>query len=296
MPSADQPVAANDGCDISQPGYFTATRFGTCLNGMEITYTLVNDKGAVVGTGLMNVATSMTLSATKTTWNETATVKVIGVIGQVKSLNISYDVGCTGGCSMTDARPWDGTKTLGVGGTATGTLTYSTPLASGGLTNVTSKHHMYVISSGAIPVQPNVSWDNPWPIRCDNQVGANPGCVVPDVRANFEFSLAEFGGAAATYGWAQNGACVCSCFGRAADGVAGVRRQVRAASTGLLRRGRVVEDRGAAASVCTRPSLMSRSSAGEAAVIGAAGVCVRARVDAGASSARSWRAVQGTGV
>lgn len=63
---------------------------------------------------------------------------------------------------------------------------------------------MYVVASGAIPVQPNVSWDNPWPIRCDSQVSANPGCVVPDVRANFEFSLAEFGGAAATYGWAQN--------------------------------------------------------------------------------------------
>ncbi|MFK4272572.1 NucA/NucB deoxyribonuclease domain-containing protein [Streptomyces milbemycinicus] len=203
-PTADHAVAANDACDITQPGYATATRFGTCLNGMEITYTLLNDKNAVVGTGLMNVATSMTLSATKTTWNETATVKVISVTGQVKSLNISYDVGCTGGCSMTDARPWDGTKTLGVGGTATGTVTYNTPLASGGLANVTSKHHMYVVASGTIPVQPNVSWDNPWPIRCDNQVGANPGCVVPDVRANFEFSLAELGGAAATYGWAQN--------------------------------------------------------------------------------------------
>ncbi|MFD8913445.1 hypothetical protein [Streptomyces sp. NPDC059575] len=204
IPATAHAIAANDACDITQPGYFTATRFGICLNGMEVTYTLFNDKGAVIGTGLMNVATSMTLSATRTTWDETTTVKVTNVSGQVTSLNIAYDVTCGGGCGMSDARPWDGTKTLGRGGTATGTVTYNTPLAAGGLANVTSKHHMYVVASSAIPVQPNVDWDNPWPIRCDNQVGANPGCVVPDVRANFEFSLTEFGGAAATYGWAQN--------------------------------------------------------------------------------------------
>ncbi|GGU62718.1 NucA/NucB deoxyribonuclease domain-containing protein [Streptomyces daghestanicus] len=129
---------------------------------------------------------------------------MVDVTGRVTSLNISYDAGGDGGCSMSDTRPWDGTKTLGRGGAAAGTVTYSTPLAAGGLANVTSKHHMYVVASGAIPTQPNVNWDNPWRIRCDSQVGANPGCVVPDIRANFEFSLAEFGGAAATYGWAQN--------------------------------------------------------------------------------------------
>ncbi|GGT78940.1 hypothetical protein GCM10010207_88280 [Streptomyces atratus] len=204
MPAAAQAIAANGACDITQPGTFTATRFGICLNGMEVTYTLRNDKGAVLGTGLMNVATSMTLSASKTTWDETTTVKVVSVTGEVKTLNISYDAACTGGCGMTDARPWDGTKSLGLGGTATGTVTYSTPVASGARANVTSKHHMYVVSSGAIPTQPNVNWDNPWTIRCDNEVSANPGCVVPEVRANFEFSLAEFGGAAATYGWTQN--------------------------------------------------------------------------------------------
>lgn len=146
----------------------------------------------------------MTLSASSTTWNETTTVTVAATSGQVTGLNISYDVACDGGCSMSDAHPWDGTKTLTEGGSATGTVTYSTPVASGGLTTVKSKHHMYVVATGAIPTQPNVNWDNPWPIRCDNQVSANPGCIVPDIRANFEFSLAEFGGAAATYGWAQN--------------------------------------------------------------------------------------------
>ncbi|WP_329127470.1 NucA/NucB deoxyribonuclease domain-containing protein [Streptomyces sp. NBC_01465] len=204
LPVAAKAIAANDSCDSTQPGTFTATRLDICLNGMEVTYTLLSDKGAVLGTGLMNVESSMTLSASKTSWDETTTVKVVSVTGDVKTLNISYDVACTGGCGMTDARPWDGTKSLGLGGTATGTVTYSTPVASGTRTNVTSKHHMYVVATGAIPTQPNINWDNPWPIRCDNEVGANPGCVVPDVRANFEFSLTELGGAAATYGWAQN--------------------------------------------------------------------------------------------
>ncbi|MFE9649900.1 hypothetical protein ACFYO0_38480 [Streptomyces sp. NPDC006365] len=59
-------------------------------------------------------------------------------------------------------------------------------------------------SPGATAVDPNASWDNPREIRCDNQLGPNPGCVVPSIRATFEFSLAEFGGAGATYGWTQN--------------------------------------------------------------------------------------------
>ncbi|MGW1278903.1 NucA/NucB deoxyribonuclease domain-containing protein [Streptomyces tsukubensis] len=204
MPAATKAAALNDSCDITRPGFFTATRHGSCLNGMEVTYRLIDNRGVVLGTGVMNVATSMTLSASRTTWNETATVKVVRVTGQVRALNISYDVKCTGICRMTDARPWDGTRTLGQGATATGPVTYSTPVPSGTQTDVTSKHHMYVVSTGAIPTQPNVNWDNAFPIRCDAMVGANAGCIIPAARANFTFSLAEFRGAAATYGWAQN--------------------------------------------------------------------------------------------
>ncbi len=196
--------AASEFCDITQPGKYTGGRFGLCLSGLELTHTLLNDKGAVVGTGVMNVATDMTLSATSTTWSETVTVQVVKVTGELKSLTIAYDVGCTSGCTMTKATPWTGSKILGQGGMATGTVTYSAPVAAGGQTQVTSQHHMYVVATGGIPLDPNVNWTNPYPIRCDAQIGSNPGCVIPAARANMVFSLAKFGGAAFTYGWTQN--------------------------------------------------------------------------------------------
>ncbi|MFE5077632.1 NucA/NucB deoxyribonuclease domain-containing protein [Streptomyces halstedii] len=191
-------------CDITQPGSFTANRFGICMSGLVSTYTLYSDKGAVLGTGVMNVGTDMALSASKSTWDEQITVKVTSVTGQVKSLNISYDASCTGTCVMTTAVPWTGAKTLGQGQQATGKVTYNSAVARGSRTTITSKQHMYVTSTGAVPTQPNVNWDNPWAIRCDNEVSANPGCVVPDIRTNFSLSLSEFGAAAATYGWTQN--------------------------------------------------------------------------------------------
>ncbi|MDW4901327.1 hypothetical protein RB625_23220 [Streptomyces californicus] len=203
-----KPVAAAEACAITQPGYWGWTRTGgICLNGMQTTYTLYGDKGAVLGTGRRDVKSSMDLSSTSTTWNELLTVKVTAVTGQVKNLNIAFDVQCTSACSPISNRPWAGVKTLGLGAQASGSVTYKSNVASGTRDSFQTKYHMYVTTTGSIPTQPNVNWDSPVQakLRCDAEL-STPGCVIPERRANLEYSLSDpkHGSAAAVYSFAQD--------------------------------------------------------------------------------------------
>jgi hypothetical protein len=200
-------VTAAGACDVSQPGYWTWTRTGgMCLNGMKVTYTLYDDDGGVDGTGLMEVRSSMSPSVTSTNWNEQISVKVTDVDGDVSSLNIAFDVDCTSTCSATTNRPWAGSQSLGEGAEASGSVTYSSSVASGTRDSLRTKYHMYVTTTGSIPTQPNVNWESPTqaPIRCDAELTTS-GCVIPERRANLEYSLSDpkHGSAAAVYSFAQ---------------------------------------------------------------------------------------------
>ncbi|MFJ7416344.1 hypothetical protein ACIQWZ_36915 [Streptomyces sp. NPDC098077] len=173
---------------------------------MEVTYQLLSDKGALLGTGLMDVKTSLTTSATSTTVNEAVTVKVTKVSGQVKNLNIAFDVKCTSACTATGNRPWPGTKTLGLNAQASGSVAYTSNVASGARDSFQTQYHMYVTTTGNIPTQPNVNWDSPTQakIRCDAELTSR-GCVIPERRAVLEYSLSDpkHGSAAAAYSFAQ---------------------------------------------------------------------------------------------
>lgn len=191
--SADT-TAANEACDITIPGYWTWTRTsGLCLNGMTVTYTLYSDRGAVLGTGVMNIATSMTLSQSSAAWNESVTVRVTGVTGQVRSLDIAFDVACTSTCSATTNRPWPGSRNVGPGASASGTVTYRSAVASGARdtnirpnTTCMSRPRAASLprrtSTGIAPVQA--------PIRCDAEL-STPGCVIPERRAILEYSVSD---------------------------------------------------------------------------------------------------------
>ncbi|MGD9486047.1 hypothetical protein WDH52_22845 [Streptomyces sp. TRM70308] len=199
--------SANAETCVTQPGYTSWTRTGgMCMKGMEVTFTLKSDKGKVLGTGRMDVNTSMDLSTTSTTWNELITVKVTAVSGQVKNLNIAFDVNCTSTCSPDKNRPWAGAKTLGPGAQASGSVTYTNNVASGTRDSFQTKYHMYVTHTGSIPTQPHVNWDSPTEakIRCDAEFTTH-GCVIPERRATLEYSLSDpkHGAAAATYSFAQ---------------------------------------------------------------------------------------------
>ncbi|MBY8884159.1 hypothetical protein K7472_04770 [Streptomyces sp. PTM05] len=200
---ADRATPSGATTCVAKPGYFQHTRFNSCLTGGRITYTLRDNKGEAVGTGIIVVGDSASLSQTSTTWRETETVSVAEVTGRLKSLNIAFDVSCDGGCKATGPSPWAGARTLTAGGTASGSVTFSTPVGKGRDTLVTVGHHLYVTSTGAIPTQPSTGWSSPDKVRCDDAVGKFPGCVYPDRRADLDLSLSRYGAAAATYAWAE---------------------------------------------------------------------------------------------
>lgn len=202
---ADTEAATTGGvCSIAQSGYWTWQRFGSCMKDMLVDYTLYSDRGAVLGTGRLNVTTSMTLNFNSSTWNELVTVTLTSTTGQVTSLNVAFDAGCTSPCTMSKPAPWTGAKILTRGQSASGTVTYTDSPATGDWDTFTTKYHMYVTQSGTVPTQPNVNWSNPRSIRCDKAAyGTTSGCVYPHVRANLILPLSQYGAAAATYLWAQ---------------------------------------------------------------------------------------------
>ncbi|WP_236246844.1 hypothetical protein [Streptomyces sp. CC210A] len=191
-----------------QPGSWTYERFGSCMSDTRVTYTLRDDKGTALGTGSLDIDSSMSLDARSTTWTEQITVTMTGATGAVTHLHVAFDAGCTSACSMANASPWLGLKTFAVGTTATGTVSYTETLASGAVDYLTTNYHMYVTTTGAVPTEPNVNWSNPRKVRCDNAVhqagSGTPGCVYPDVTPDLSFSIGQYGAAAITYGWALN--------------------------------------------------------------------------------------------
>ncbi|MGW0858588.1 hypothetical protein [Streptomyces sp. NPDC002690] len=172
------------------------------MNATEATYTLLDEKNVPVGTGIMSVSSSMTLSQSTATISELLTVKVTRVTGKVASLNVAFDVGCTSTCSATTKTPWVGGRTILPNGQASGTVTYTSNVATGGNDSFRTSYHIYVTSAGASPLQPNINWDSPneAPIRCDRELTA-PGCVIPQQAAILRYSISDpnNGAAAAAY-------------------------------------------------------------------------------------------------
>ena len=196
---------AADPCDSGQSGYWTYTRSGSCFKDFEGEYWLLDDRGRIIGTADFVVSGSMTLSPGRGTFTEKLTVTVTDTDRQVLALNIAMDAACTGACSMADANPWDGMVTLVEGDSAAGTVTYAAGPSAGTQTTIQTSYHMYIVAVGAIPIQPNFTWSNPWNVRCDNSlaVSGTTGCVYADVRAQLILPLGQYRAAAATYAFAQ---------------------------------------------------------------------------------------------
>ncbi|MFF4583628.1 DNA/RNA non-specific endonuclease [Streptomyces sp. NPDC001373] len=213
-PAAPQASAAasNDAnCSIAVPGTWNYSRFGYCVQGLDVLYTLKDTNGKVVGTGTLNVASSALLPAARTAWNENVTVAMTGATGAVTSLTAKFRADCSAGCKVTKAAPWFGGD-LVVGKSVSGNVSYSSSPAPGTAVDFTTSYKLYVISPGAQATDPNASWSNPEKVRCDDDVRdtSNPnstpaaGCVVPSVMPVVNLSTATSGAAAAGYRWAQD--------------------------------------------------------------------------------------------
>ncbi|MEU4896155.1 hypothetical protein AB0B12_25905 [Streptomyces sp. NPDC044780] len=196
-------AAASGLCDQTPSGTGLFNRFGLCVKERLLQYVVKDNNGKQVGDSKYAVTTDMSLNATSLTWSEDVTVTVKSVTGIVSALNVAFEASCASPCSMSKASPWTGTKTLGLGQSASGTVTYKETLASNTRHTFTPQYQTHITHAGVIPVDPTSSWASPSTIRCDSEVGSNPGCVFPDYRANLELPISQYGAAAITYLWAQ---------------------------------------------------------------------------------------------
>ncbi|MFI8103987.1 DNA/RNA non-specific endonuclease [Streptomyces sp. NPDC086023] len=213
-PSPSALAAGTGSCTLAAPGVYTYERFQYCVRGVEVLYTLRDSNGREIGSGALDIATSASLPAQGTTWNEHVTTTMTRASGQVTTLSAKFRSACSAGCKATKTAPWFGAN-LTVGQSVNGDVSYASTPAAGQQLDFTTSYTLYVTTPGAQATDPNASWSNPRKIRCDDAVRdtgaggtASPGCVVPSVMAAVEMSAEPVsssgqGAAAAAYHWAQ---------------------------------------------------------------------------------------------
>jgi hypothetical protein len=203
--SIAQPDAAT--CSVTAGSYFYH-RHDYCLNGGEITYTEFNEENPeeILGTGVLTVSSSATLSASSGQWQESETVTLAEVTGLVEDLSVGFTASCNASCAATSPAAWAGSRLLTVGQSASGSVTFLATPGAGLDSSITTSYVLNVIQPGAIPLNENAAWSNPRPIRCDTTFADNTstGCVIPSIRPVLVLPLSVYGAAAATYGWAEN--------------------------------------------------------------------------------------------
>ncbi|MEU9233501.1 DNA/RNA non-specific endonuclease [Streptomyces subrutilus] len=205
--TAPQALAASGSCSVSGVGNYSYARFSYCVSGLNVVYILRDGNGVEIGRGTLEVATSATLPASGTTWNEQVTVKMTAAQGDVTALSVKFRSACTAGCKATKNAPWwTGNLTVGQS-PLTGTVTYSSAPAAGAVAEFSTSYQMYVTMPGATITDPNASWTNPRKIRCDDAVGgtSTAGCAIPSEMpvVAMKATSSDPGGAIAAYDWAQ---------------------------------------------------------------------------------------------
>ncbi|MFD4630286.1 hypothetical protein ACFVYR_20885 [Streptomyces sp. NPDC058284] len=183
-PEGDDPEPPPPSCVLTNPGQWSWSRTGgMCLNGAEVTYTLYNKSGKAVGTGLIEVDSTLATSYKSLDLNETITARLVRVTGDVKSLVVKMQVSCGAGCTTKTKQPWFGSTPMTPGGVKTGKTKYSGDAFAANTTRSSfqTSYKMYVMMPGATPVDPSASWSSPAnsKVRCDKEQPRLRGCVIP---------------------------------------------------------------------------------------------------------------------
>ncbi|MFD7101906.1 NucA/NucB deoxyribonuclease domain-containing protein [Streptomyces celluloflavus] len=189
-------------CDAPETGKYYYARAGSCMNDMEVEFKEIDINGKEIGTAFLTVTTGEGLDGLK--WSELITIKWKSTRGVIKGgLDIGFSAGCGTPCSMAQKSPWEGSKPLKEGGELMGIVTFEAAINKGEDHSFTTNYELTATEPGTIPIKRVTSWSKPEPIRCDDAVGKYPGCVYKVVTPVFRLSMSQYGGAAATYLWAQ---------------------------------------------------------------------------------------------
>ncbi|MER5387034.1 hypothetical protein ABT040_43570 [Streptomyces sp. NPDC002688] len=182
-PDADDPEPPAPSCALTNPGQWTWRRTGgMCLRGVVVKYTLYNQQSVPIGTGEIEVNSTLATSYKSLDLKETITARLARVSGDVKSLTVRMKVSCGAGCKTVTQQPWFAT-TLVPEQEVSGSTKYSGDAFAADTTRSSfrTSYAMYVTMPGTTPIDPNASWSSPanGEIRCDKEQPRLRGCVIP---------------------------------------------------------------------------------------------------------------------
>ncbi|MHC3475614.1 hypothetical protein ACYF6T_44110 [Streptomyces sp. 7R007] len=199
-------VSANTATCSTEVGVYTYDRFSSCLGNGQVTYTLyevVDGVPEVIGTALLKVTATMQLNQTSAAWQEALSVTMESASATIPSLNVSLTAACAAPCTASDPTPWAGAPSMVTGSALSGSVGFADAPAAGLSDSFKTSYTMVVTQPGVTPTDPEVNWTHPVNIRCDNAVGAYPGCVFPSAQADLVLPISQYDAAAVTYYWAQ---------------------------------------------------------------------------------------------
>ncbi|MBX7553021.1 hypothetical protein K1Y78_34630 [Streptomyces sp. tea 10] len=204
---APAPVrAGNPGADLctkdsSDP--VVSTRKAYCTRHLVL-YELLDDKQAVIGhADVMVVAASSMASLSGARWSEDVSAYVTEMTPNITGVTLSLSSACSGQCTA-GPPAWGGAPVLLHSGQGKdgGTLTYTSTVGKGFHSQIQPTYRVDGTILGAAPRTTHTEWLGP-EVRCDDEVGNSPGCIVMGHLADVTFSKSVYHGAAVAYEWAQ---------------------------------------------------------------------------------------------
>ncbi|MEV7729303.1 hypothetical protein AB0P15_31950 [Streptomyces sp. NPDC087917] len=169
----------------------------------NIVYVLVDRGGEAIGSAILTITAASDTNPYSTRWQERVSVYA-GGYSNISSMRLALSSSCTE-CIAGPPAWGGGSIELGQGEEDhTGTLSYDSTVRGGGPRQRSQiAYQSQTESSNAEPVISYGQWAGP-SLRCDGQVGGNPGCIVTEDLARVTLSKSQFGAAAVAYEWAQN--------------------------------------------------------------------------------------------
>lgn len=179
-------------------------RTSQCLWDNNFTYTLYDtDTGELIGSAVLSLTQVIESDADSLTWTETDTITVESEEDEAVDLSPDWITSCTsaGTCSPASSTPFSTSDVLVVGDPDVGSVTFSDEADPG--PDYDSEDYSLAISQPDSTPVGSSTW-NSADVRCDDAVGTDAGCIMPDYIPTYPVSLSTYGSSAAMIQWAQD--------------------------------------------------------------------------------------------
>ncbi|MCZ4096915.1 hypothetical protein C8250_001295 [Streptomyces sp. So13.3] len=171
-----------------------------------VIYEALGKDGSVADHATVFVAAAASMdSQPQAAWSEDIITEVVEMTEKMPPVTMALSSTCSGQCTS-GSSAWDGAavrfRRLHEG--KDGTLSYRSSVGKGFNTTILPTYRVEgaILNGSGPPTHIRPEW-NGIEVRCDDDSGSWPGCIVPGHLANVTFSKARYRGAAIAYEWAQ---------------------------------------------------------------------------------------------